>query len=170
MDTVTGINFSDSTNTDPIPTTADQSFGKDTFLKLMVAQLRHQDPLAPQDSSEFMSQTAQFTSVEKLEEIAASMAQLSKNDELATIGNLVGRVVRYQTSVGNVVEGRVTAGRVADDDGIVLSVGDDTVRSADIIAVLDGLTPLTTDTPAEDPPADETSTETPTDETPTDDI
>ncbi len=40
---------------------------KDAFLKLLVAQLRYQDPTAPMDTSAFMAQTSQLTSVEKLE-------------------------------------------------------------------------------------------------------
>jgi len=44
---------------------------KDTFLKLLVAQLKYQNPMEPVDSSQFMAQTAQFTMVEKLEAMAA---------------------------------------------------------------------------------------------------
>ena len=41
--------------------------GKDMFLKLLVAQMKYQDPANPASSSEFMAQTATFTQVEKLE-------------------------------------------------------------------------------------------------------
>ena len=86
-----------TTQTDPnaveVTTDANQELGQDAFLQLLVAQLKYQDPMSPSDSSEFLSQTAQFTQVEKLEEIADAMATLSKNDQLSTIGNLVGQVV-----------------------------------------------------------------------------
>ncbi|HET8548632.1 MAG TPA: flagellar hook capping FlgD N-terminal domain-containing protein [Bryobacteraceae bacterium] len=39
--------------------------GKDTFLKLLVAQIRHQDPLAPADGIQFVSQLAQFSGLEQ---------------------------------------------------------------------------------------------------------
>jgi len=45
------------------PTT--QLANKETFLKLLIAQLRHQDPLAPQDGSEFVAQLAQFSNLEQ---------------------------------------------------------------------------------------------------------
>ena len=138
MVTIPGIN--PSTPTSELGAAADspdQTLGKDTFLKLLVAQLRYQDPLSPADSQQFMAQTAQFTSVEKLEEIAASMAKLTKNDDLATIGNLVGKTIQHRDSVGNLHESRVTAGRI-DDSGIKLILGDEEIRVEDVEAVLAG--------------------------------
>src|SRR5260370_7700457 len=61
-------------------TTADpRAMGKDTFLKLLVAQLQYQNPMQPVDSSQFMAQTAQFTMVEKL------TAMSSQTDALVTV-------------------------------------------------------------------------------------
>ena len=58
-----------------IPEAKDQ-YGQDTFLKLLVAQLKYQDPTKPADSSQFMAQTAQFTSLEKLTEMAKVNTEL----------------------------------------------------------------------------------------------
>lgn len=102
---------------------ATQELGQDAFLQLLVAQLKYQDPMSPSDSAEFLSQTAQFTQVEKLEEIADAMATLSKNDQLSTIGNLVGQVVQHENALGQLIETAITSGRVH-PDGITL-IGDD---------------------------------------------
>lgn len=116
-----------STPTDPsaveVTTDGNQELGQDAFLQLLVAQLKYQDPMSPSDSSEFLSQTAQFTQVEKLEEIADAMATLSQNDQLSTIGNLVGQVVQYEDALGQLVESTVTSGRIH-EDGVTL-IGDD---------------------------------------------
>jgi flagellar basal-body rod modification protein FlgD len=49
--------------------TAADGLGRDAFLKLLVTQLQNQDPLNPQPDGEFMSQLAQFSSLESLQNI-----------------------------------------------------------------------------------------------------
>ena len=51
--------------------------GQDAFMKLLTTQLANQDPLKPQDNGEFIAQLAQFSSLEKLTSIEASMKELS---------------------------------------------------------------------------------------------
>lgn len=60
--------------------------GKDAFLQLLVTQLQHQDPLSPQDNSEFVAQLAQFSSLEALQNLSASM---SNNQALTLVGKPV---------------------------------------------------------------------------------
>jgi flagellar basal-body rod modification protein FlgD len=48
--------------------------GKDEFLKLLIAQMRHQDPLSPMKGEELAVQLAQFSSVEQLINLNAAMA------------------------------------------------------------------------------------------------
>ena len=49
---------------------------KEMFLNLLVAQLRYQDPMNPADSGEFLAQTAQFTALEKMQDVADQTAAL----------------------------------------------------------------------------------------------
>ena len=51
--------------------------GQDAFLQLLVTQLQHQDPTKPQADAEFIAQLAQFSSLEKLTQIAASVEALA---------------------------------------------------------------------------------------------
>jgi flagellar basal-body rod modification protein FlgD len=78
--------------------------GKEDFLKLMLAQLKAQDPLNPQDGAEYVAQLAQFTSVERLMNIEeglgnVAMAALSTNATMAA--GLIGKHVRLE---GNGIE------------------------------------------------------------------
>jgi flagellar basal-body rod modification protein FlgD len=83
--------------------------GKDTFLKLLVAQMRYQDPSNPTSSSEFMAQTATFTQVEKLEEIASQNAELLTLQRSLSAGALVGKHVAYTDEDGTTVTGAVSS-------------------------------------------------------------
>lgn len=47
--------------------------GQDAFLQLLVTQLRHQDPTAPQENGEFIAQLATFSSLEQLTQIQATL-------------------------------------------------------------------------------------------------
>lgn len=49
---------------------------KNTFMRLLVEQLKHQDPLAPQDGAQFVAQLAQFNSLEQLIGINQQLGQL----------------------------------------------------------------------------------------------
>lgn len=49
---------------------------KDMFLQLLVAQLKNQDPLAPQDGAQFATQLAQFNSLDQLVSINTRLDQL----------------------------------------------------------------------------------------------
>jgi len=51
------------------PLTQSISMGKDDFLKLLIAQLKNQDPMSPLESQDFAAQLAQFTTLEKLNNI-----------------------------------------------------------------------------------------------------
>ena len=74
--------------------------GKDQFVKLLVAQMTHQDPLNPMDSSQMAAQLAQFSSVEQLMNInskldsqtTGSASMLDALDRNAALG-MIGRSV-----------------------------------------------------------------------------
>src|ERR671927_1089022 len=85
--------------------------GKDVFLKLLVAQMRYQDPSNPVDSSQMMSQTATFTQVEKLEELAKQNAALLALQRSTSAAALVGRAVKYTDESGATKTGTVSSVR-----------------------------------------------------------
>lgn len=75
--------------------------GKEDFLTLLVAQLKNQDPLNPDDPTEFTAQLAQFSSLEQLTNINESMKNMAtsnaNSDRFATL-QTIGKDVIYQDS------------------------------------------------------------------------
>lgn len=77
------------------------SLGRDDFLKLMIEQLKNQDPLDPTDSSEFSAQLAQFSSLEQLTNLNDYMKQsidanavLTQSINNTLITGLIGKDVK----------------------------------------------------------------------------
>jgi flagellar basal-body rod modification protein FlgD len=109
--------------------------GRDTFLKLMVAQLRNQDPMNPQDSAEFLAQTAQFTSLEKLDAVAQQTSQALAAQMAFGASTLAGRSVTFLGEDGvTEVTGTVDSVRFT-ATGPVLSVGDVDVPISSVTSV-----------------------------------
>jgi flagellar basal-body rod modification protein FlgD len=79
----------------------DAIMGKQDFLTLLVAQLQNQDPLNPDDPTEFTAQLAQFSSLEQLFTLNESMNNLvtanANSDRLTTLST-IGKDVAYTTS------------------------------------------------------------------------
>ncbi|MCA0330425.1 MAG: flagellar hook capping protein [Actinobacteria bacterium] len=95
--------------------------GSDAFLKLLVAQLKYQDPTNPASGTEFLAQTAQFTMVEKLTSLASSNADVLASQRALQAGQLVGAQVTY-TDGSATKTGTVTAAKLL-ATGPVLVIG-----------------------------------------------
>ena len=67
----------------------------DMFLQLLVAQLKYQDPMNPTDSSQFMSQNAQFTSLQKMQDVADGVNELLSAQLSFGAANMLGQQVSW---------------------------------------------------------------------------
>jgi flagellar basal-body rod modification protein FlgD len=108
---------------------------KDMFLKLMVAQLKNQDPMNPTDSSQFLAQTAQFTSLEKLEAVAQQSAQALTAQMAFGASGLVGRSVTYTDANGAETNGTVGSVRFT-STGPLLGIGSAEIELGKVTKVL----------------------------------
>ena len=108
--------------------TASQS--KDTFLKLLVAQLKYQNPMSPTDGTQFLQQTAQFTMVEKLEELATKSGEVLKAQQGAEAIGMLGQKITATGASGSDITGIVTGMRVTADGPLLKVNGGEVALSA----------------------------------------
>ncbi len=74
-----------------------QELDKADFLKLLVAQLRYQDPMKPMEDKEFIAQMAQFNSLEEMRALNKSFAAMSDFSQLTQASSLLGKTVAIRT-------------------------------------------------------------------------
>jgi flagellar basal-body rod modification protein FlgD len=89
----------------PIP---NKTLSQDDFLKLLVTQMKSQDPLNPQTDTEFISQMTQFSALEQSKSMQQDIAGLRSDQELVQADAMIGRYVTLQDGT-NVVPGKVSS-------------------------------------------------------------
>lgn len=67
--------------------------GKDEFLKILITQLRYQDPMQPMQDREFIAQMAQFSSLEQMMNVGAEIKLLRQS--LGIASGLIGQQVTW---------------------------------------------------------------------------
>jgi flagellar basal-body rod modification protein FlgD len=108
--------------------------GKDDFLKLLVTQLKYQDPLKPTDQGQFMSQMAQFSTVEGINNLQSTLREMSQSTAVSQAVGLIGKEVTYLGANGLSTTG--LAGSIALLDGaLTVRVGDKDVAMTDVLSV-----------------------------------
>jgi flagellar basal-body rod modification protein FlgD len=116
----------DTTSTSDTPVKDPTTLDKDAFLQLLVAQLKYQNPLSPADPTQFMSQTAQFTMVEQLQNMAKDQATSALAQQLSTASSLVGKQITWVDTDGTSKTGVVSAAQLS-GGATTLTVGKDAV-------------------------------------------
>lgn len=104
---------------------------QDTFMKLLVAQLKYQDPSKPTDSAALMAQTAQYTQVEKLSQVVDMMTA----QQLIGASALVGRTITYQDGDGVSQSGVVKMAKLNGGSEPILMVGNTDVQLSKVTEV-----------------------------------
>lgn len=95
--TTTSAQSSGSTDNQPSPS----ELQKDDFLKLLVTQLKNQDPMNPVDNAEFTAQMAQFSSLEQLVNINETLGMLNATTANVNAGQAFGLIGKEVTVEGS---------------------------------------------------------------------
>ncbi|MHB9130798.1 MAG: flagellar hook assembly protein FlgD [Armatimonadota bacterium] len=73
--------------------TTNQELDKNAFLNLLMTQLKYQDPMKPMDDQAFIAQMAQFSSLEKMQEVSAKLDIVAASAVSSTATSLIGHRV-----------------------------------------------------------------------------
>ncbi|MCW2856966.1 MAG: flagellar hook capping protein [Marmoricola sp.] len=123
---------------------------KNMFMQLLVAQMRYQDPMNPTDSSQFLAQSAQFTSLEKMQDVADHTASLFSAQVSFGASGLIGKQVTWTDAASGAAKSGTVNGVTFGANGPILDVGGNQLPIASVLSVTDGSasTPTGTTTPA----------------------
>jgi flagellar basal-body rod modification protein FlgD len=104
------------------------SMGEDTFLKLLMAQMTHQDPMQPTDSAQMLSQLAQFANVEGINKLNKQTTALNLGQDFAGSVAMIGRTVTWLDDKGESHSG-VVDGVKPSPTGALLMIGAEVIPS-----------------------------------------
>ena len=135
--TTSPINFSGTAanvSADGTYKSSDSLTNKNEFLLLLVNELRNQDPTAPTDEKQTLSQLAQFSSLEQMQNLNQTVASSSAFGQIAQSAALIGKTVSTMTENGTGISGIVSSVSLSGGKAY-LHVGDMDVDASTVTSI-----------------------------------
>lgn len=114
-----------------VSSNTNSELGKDDFLKLLVTQLQYQDPMNPMEDKEFIAQMAQFTSLEQMKNMNASV-------QITQATSFIGKQVSWDDDLGVLQYGTVNAVRIMNGEPKIV-VGEQVLALSKVTSVADAI-------------------------------
>ena len=123
---MTAVSSVSNTGTTASTSTASSASSIDynAFLKLLIAQLKNQDPTSPMDSGQFMSELATFSQVEQTVTTNSKLDSLLTSQSLSMADTFIGHTV---TSSDGTTSGQVTSVKITSDGPLATLANGDTL-------------------------------------------
>ncbi|MBR2216148.1 MAG: flagellar biosynthesis protein FlgD [Selenomonadaceae bacterium] len=122
---------------------ATKELDKDAFLQLLVTQMQYQDPLDPQDNSDYIAQLAQFSALEQMTNVSSNLSSLStvvnNIDTSVLVGQLsgmIGQNVRWMDSDENYHDGKVTGVSITDGAPSIIAESNGTTQQVSVSEIV----------------------------------
>jgi flagellar basal-body rod modification protein FlgD len=100
-------------------TTGSSQLGKQDFLKLLMAQMRNQDPMKPMDDTQTIAQMAQFSALEATQQLITTLQTSSNTQTVFQAGALIGKYVQADSADGTTITGTVSDVEFTSTDGAI---------------------------------------------------
>jgi len=128
---ITGSQLSSNAST----TGSAKTLDKDAFLKLLITELRNQDPMNPMEDKDFIAQLAQFSSLEQMQQMKRAFDAVSSGESASRAFSMIGRNVEYaDPGAEGLLRGRVT-GVVFEGGRPLLEVGSEHIETNSVVRV-----------------------------------
>ncbi|MFK4509910.1 flagellar hook assembly protein FlgD [Bradyrhizobium daqingense] len=131
---VTSATDTTSKSSNLTTTTSSNSVDYNTFLQLLVAEMKYQDPTNPMDTAQYMSQFAQLSTVEQAMQTNSKLDALLSSQSLSQANGLIGKTVSFTDATGASFTGKVVSVSINSDGSIA------TLENGTKVAVGPGLT------------------------------
>lgn len=118
----------------PAEQNASRSLERDSFMQLLLLQMRSQDPMNPMDSSQMFDQMSQLTMLEQLWDMRDLLTEANTTQQLGQGAMLIGRYVEAANATTGKVAGLVDEARMVSGK-VMLHIGGKQVRLEDVISV-----------------------------------
>jgi flagellar basal-body rod modification protein FlgD len=105
------------------------------FIKMMVAELQHQDPMEPMSNTEMLSQISQMRQITSNDKLSAGIESLMQGEALSTASSLIGKTVTGVNTLGENITGKVDKITIEGGGIAKLHVGNSIVEITSITAI-----------------------------------
>ena len=106
-----------------------------SFVKLMIAELQHQDPLNPMDNTQMMQEMGQLETIDSTQKLTTTLNSVLQGQSFATAASLIGKQINGLDDNSNPVTGTVDKVTVSNGD-VKVQVGDSTLSLSNISDIL----------------------------------
>jgi flagellar basal-body rod modification protein FlgD len=104
------------------------------FMMLLLAQLKHQNPLEPLNDRDMMAQLTQVSSLQELQKINALLEYMATSNRLSEAAGLIGKTIEYLDEDGKPQTGQVTGVSLTDDQ-IMVWIGEKRIPLSSVTSV-----------------------------------
>jgi flagellar basal-body rod modification protein FlgD len=141
MSAIAGMGATTSTTKTDTAATASAmgSLGPDAFMKLLVAQMKYQNPFSPSDPTAMLSQVATYSQVEMLQKLSSTASSSAALQQANMAADVIGKSVTATGSDGRDITGVVTSTRFTADGPVLVLDGSTEVPLAAVTGV--GISP-----------------------------